>query len=559
MTTRPLLPPLLLAALAACVATDEPPALGAADQDVTMWRGDIKTLVLIAEFAQNEAPAPQVARAAEQIKGLDTFIRTNSYDRAWLDYTVMGPYLLSPTGCHTNGWDGYNDAKTLRETALLIDPQIDFSQYDLIIMLSKDESLCPPGNSGYVPGGTLQQQVPTAEPITGGVVRMALSSPPAGDTSLQMVYAHEFGHVMGAGHFDALRCTLPDGTPTTMVHTSAQGACVDRPSYTDLVAIDPMGGRYAHFMAANKQLFGWLDPADIASTRDGTYTLTPLSTAGGLKMIEVPLVNSTHHSYVLEYRQPTGYDAAAYSEGPTLSGVFMYVRPPASNGIWTPTALDLPPYETGQIQATALPLAWQLPDGSYAPSYIDSAQGIAIFVYSMSPTGAVVGVKSMRNWARSSYGGTISASSTSTQSGTGRGYANDGVRVAHSWGGWWQAATTANVGGGCYSPAAWIYAGFSTNRTIQEVDVIGLQDSYTGEFEPFPGMITSFYGLRHYHVQYLSVTGAWTDVPNGYVTWNNQVWNQLTFAPINTRYIRVLIECVMGNRARLVELEAHGW
>lgn len=554
MIARPLLPALLLAALAACVATDEPPALGTTEQAITMWPGDIKTLVLIAEFEQNEAPATLVARAAEQIKGLDTFIRTNSYDRAWLDYAVMGPYLLSPTDCHTNGWDGYNDAKMLRETALLIDPQVDFSQYDLIIMLSKDVTLCPPANSGYVPGGTLQQQVPTAEPITGGVVQMGLHA-----LAPAMVYAHEFGHVMGAAHLDALRCTRPDGTPTTMAHTSAQGACVGRPSFTDLIAVEPMAGRYSHFSAANKQLFGWLDPADVASTRDGTYTLTPVATAGGLKMIEVPLVNSTHQSYLLEYRQPTGYDAAAYAEGPTLSGVFMYVRPPASAGRGPAMALDLPPYESGQIQATPLPLAWQLPDGSFAPSYIDSAQGIAIFVYSMSPTGAVVGVKSTRNWARSSNGGRISASSTSTQSGTGRGYANDGVRGAHSWGGWWQAATTTNVAGGCYSPSAWIYAGFSTNRTIQQVDLFALQDSYAGEFEPFPGMLANFYGLRHFHVQYLSVTGAWTDVPNGYVTWNNQVWNQLTFAPINTRYIRVLIECVMGNRARLVELEAHGW
>lgn len=528
-----------------------------ADLPPITWQGEIKTLVLIAEFDQVEPPATVLSWAQAQWAALDTFIRANSYDRAWLDLTFRGPYLLSTAGCDPDDRDA-NAVKILRETALLADPTVDFSQYDVVVVLNQDSGLCPSPNSGGMPGITLQYGIPTQEPILGGWLRIAFLDSTF-NTVTTAFHAHELGHVMGAGHIAAQRCTKTNGSPATFVHSAAQGTCLDQQGH--LVASDPMygdGHRPSHYSAAYKQLFGWLTPSEVLSTTGGTYTLTPLSTAGGLKMLQIPLTGSTHSHYTLEYRQPTGYDAEPYPAGPTLSGVFMHVKKTYGNGPWDIDAVDLPPFETGQIQLTALPLASPRPGGGLEPSYIDPVQNLAIYVYSMSSSGAVVGVYPSTNWARSSNGGVVYAPSQWSTNHA-KSMANNGTRFGAWWGGWWQLGSAANVGGGCWSPSTWMYVGFNGVKTIHQIDVIGLQDNFTASTEPYLGQTSSLYGLRHFHVQYWAPTFQWVDVPGGYITWNNQVWNRLTFAPVSTQYVRVWIECAMDNYARVVEVEAYGW
>lgn len=545
--------PIVLAV--ACTTPADEPELASTEQ-ATTWQGEIKTLVLIAEFEQTDPPAAVVQWATDQWTEVSSFVRANSYDRAWLDLTFRGPYLLSADDCDPDDRDA-NALMILRETALLADPTVDFSEYDVVVMLNEDDHLCATPNSGGGPGVVLQYDIPTAEPITGGWLRTFLD--PWWDHTHTSLFAHELGHVLGGGHIDAYRCTNPNGSPATFVHSPAQGTCTKQ--FAQLVASEPLygaGHRWSHYSAAHKQLFGWLTPSEVVSTTGGVYTLTPLSTAGGLKLIEIPLTGSTHSHYTLEYRQPTGHDATPSAAGPTLSGVFMHVKLSYVNGGWGLDAVDLPPFETGPIQLTALPLAAPRPGGGYEPSYIDPAQNLAIYVYSMSSSGAVVGVYPSTNWARYNNGGVVYAPSQWSTNHA-KSMANNGTRTAAWWGGWWQLGSAANVGGGCWSPSTWMYVGFNGLKTIHQIDVIGLQDNFSAQTEPYLGQTSNLYGLRHFHVQYWAPTFQWVDVPGGYITWNNQVWNRLTFAPVSTQYVRVWIECAMDNYARVVEVEAYGW
>ena len=96
---------------------------------------------------------------------------------------------------------------------------------------------------------------------------------------------------------------------------------------------------------------------------------------------------------------------------------------------------------------------------------------------------------------------------------------------------------------------------FSGSKTISEVNVFSLQDNYSSPIEPTEATTFSLYGLTGFQVQYWNGS-AWTTVPGGTVTGNNKVWKKISFAPITTSKIRVLISATSDGWSRMVEVEA---
>jgi hypothetical protein len=82
-----------------------------------------------------------------------------------------------------------------------------------------------------------------------------------------------------------------------------------------------------------------------------------------------------------------------------------------------------------------------------------------------------------------------------------------------------------------------------------------VQDNYTAPIEPTSSMTFTHYGLTYFQVQYWNGT-AWADVPGGNITGNNLVWRRITFAPVTTNAIRVLVTSALAGYSRLVEVEA---
>jgi RHS repeat-associated protein len=101
----------------------------------------------------------------------------------------------------------------------------------------------------------------------------------------------------------------------------------------------------------------------------------------------------------------------------------------------------------------------------------------------------------------------------------------------------------------------WLQVDFSSSKTIDEIDVVTLQDAYQNPSEPTESMTFLQYGLTGYEVQYWNGS-AWVTVPGGSISGNNKVWRKLTFAPITTSKIRVVTNASPDGWSRLVELEA---
>ncbi|HEX6649014.1 MAG TPA: RHS repeat-associated core domain-containing protein [Pyrinomonadaceae bacterium] len=101
----------------------------------------------------------------------------------------------------------------------------------------------------------------------------------------------------------------------------------------------------------------------------------------------------------------------------------------------------------------------------------------------------------------------------------------------------------------------WVEVAFNGSRTINEIYVFSLQDNYANPIEPTEATTFSLYGLTSFEVQYWTGS-AWATVPGGSVTGNNKVWKKITFAPLATTKIRVLITATSDGWSRIVEVEA---
>ena len=163
----------------------------------------------------------------------------------------------------------------------------------------------------------------------------------------------------------------------------------------------------------------------------------------------------------------------------------------------------------------------------------------------------VTAVTGRMNMALATNGGTALASSTYTSNYPASGTIN-GDRKGLNWG-----AGGAWCDGTSNSWPDWLEVDFDGLKSIDEVDVFSMQDSYRTPSEPTPTMTFAFYGLKAFQVQYWNGS-AWVDVPGGGVANNNLVWRQVTFAAVTTSKIRILVTSALNAYSRVMEIEAWG-
>lgn len=103
----------------------------------------------------------------------------------------------------------------------------------------------------------------------------------------------------------------------------------------------------------------------------------------------------------------------------------------------------------------------------------------------------------------------------------------------------------------------WVEVEFSSAANIDEISVFTQQDTWWAPIEPTES--TNFFnnGITSFEVQYWNGT-VWITVPGGSVTGNLRVWRKITFSPITTDRVRVLINAAKSTASTVVELEAFG-
>ena len=130
---------------------------------------------------------------------------------------------------------------------------------------------------------------------------------------------------------------------------------------------------------------------------------------------------------------------------------------------------------------------------------------------------------------------------------------NNGDRKGLNWGsgGGWNDGTRSAY-------PDWVEVAFSGVKTIDEIDVFTLQDSYRAPAEPTEAMTFARYGITAFDVQYWD-SAAWVTVPGGSVSGNNRVWRKFSFAAVSTDRVRVRVNAAANRYSRVVEVEAWGY
>jgi RHS repeat-associated protein len=152
------------------------------------------------------------------------------------------------------------------------------------------------------------------------------------------------------------------------------------------------------------------------------------------------------------------------------------------------------------------------------------------------------------NVALASNGATAAGSSTYPDAAFAASRAINGTRVYD--GGYWNDNTN-----GTFPDSLEIT--FAGAKTIDEIDVYGLQDNY-GTAEPDEALTFTQFGLTHFNLQYQDASsGAWLSVPGASVSGNNKVWRTFVFAPITATRIRLTVNRAADGWSRVVEVEAY--
>jgi len=136
--------------------------------------------------------------------------------------------------------------------------------------------------------------------------------------------AHEMGHDLfdvQSGHANGIDCDTSD-------YNAADCSTV---GYGNL--FDAMGGWQAyshHFRAQLKDMLGWFDSSNILEvTTSGVYTINPLETNGGIKMVKIKPSYFGGMTHYVEFRNGYGFDSNLINDSSLTSntqGLFIYKR-----------------------------------------------------------------------------------------------------------------------------------------------------------------------------------------------------------------------------------------
>ncbi len=280
---------------------------------------------------------------------MNSWIKEVSYNRVWLSGTVTNWTQVSIYSCNPN---------SMREDLIpyLQTNNINIEPYTRLIVILAD-GMCSSQIDGIANIGIPE--------FTLGDTKIWLSTSLInGPSNLDNgVIIHEFGHNLGLYHANVWNCGQGNSV----------GSC-SSDNYAD--QLDIMGGN-GHFNAFHKEKIGWFKKDQIVNynPKQGNYTLEPIETPIGIKMIKIPLAEGTFYS--IEYRRPIGYDSFLNSIanwfGPlAFEGALIHLSKEANYG--DTQLIDLTP--TGHFERAILPV------GS---TFTDQANGITITTLEATP------------------------------------------------------------------------------------------------------------------------------------------------------------------------------
>ncbi|MFI1159340.1 M6 family metalloprotease domain-containing protein [Streptomyces sioyaensis] len=339
------------------------------DTDYSVFQrpaGTIKVGMIFVDFPDAPATESPADDAAQLTPGAD-WVWNASHGKAWLAITQQRRWVRMPHNSTDYGFArglGHEAHEAyLRDAVTAADPQVDFSQYDMVYVVATRNASAISFTPTYV-----------YDPGTAGVV--------ADGTRIK--WAVTFGQDMWhwgpklVGHETAHSFGLPDlyaFDTGTDGHRFVGG--------WDVMGL--VGGKAPQYFGWESWKLGWIDDSQVhcqASAGSSTVYLTAVEYGNGTKMAVVPTGPTT--AYVVESRRSVQADTAACSTGALVYKVDTSVR----TGYGPIQVVDAKP------GATPASGCRPLDDAPYwaGESFTDSVAGVRIDVLSADGYGETIRV-----------------------------------------------------------------------------------------------------------------------------------------------------------------------
>jgi len=257
--------------------------------------GTVKVNVVFVDFSDAAAvkTTDQVFKILSPTS--ENYFNTVSYGKLTIQFNPIPKWYRMSKASSQYGWDNLSFAlhkQYIQEAVTLADPDVDFSGADAVIIIAN-------------PDATNLKNGPALTAFPGQGIkadgREFLNSATSGyDLNYWggLWFNHEFGHNMSLADLYAYQ----GNTHRFVGEFSIMGL---------------ISGAGQDLFAWEKWILGWISDDQIAcaNVANSAY-LTPLETAGGIKMLTTPIGKTA--AIVVESRRKLGYDSKITKEGPLV-------------------------------------------------------------------------------------------------------------------------------------------------------------------------------------------------------------------------------------------------
>jgi M6 family metalloprotease-like protein len=357
--------------------------LGASDYRLSLQpTAPHKAIVLFVDFSDAPATETTAALAAPVINPGLALLTEYSYGRTQFTPTLVNKWYRMSKPSVSYGFSALTFALQkayIQEAMTLADPDVDFSQYDVVYIFSSAGAAIPvsPTFNAFAGTGVTFDGKEIHNGITfgndarnnGGHAIVAYGA---------TVLAHESGHMMGL--IDLYSLTGQDASTQALYQSTIQ-------KYVGPWSIMGWNSYGAHYLAWEKFKLGFLDASQVDcvdATPEGIEeVITPIETSGGVKAVAVQLDAS--RALVAEVRSKTGSDANLCAFGVLLYQVDATLATGTGAIVIKPSRRD-----TDQTKINTCGTYWDAPfdaTGGSNSSYTDAATGVTMTVLGVDANG----------------------------------------------------------------------------------------------------------------------------------------------------------------------------
>ncbi len=262
-------------------------------------KGNIKVGVIFVDFKDAVATkSPKEIFDTYISPNAEEYLKTVSYNNLSLKFEPIFEWVRMSKSASSYSFATYaNHRSYIQEAVSLLDPKLDFSKYDQLLIIND------PSNSSSVNGPSFVSNSSSQGILVDG--KLIHNAATSGQDLIYwpkgLWFCHEFIHNLG------------------LVDLYSYGGSIVHGFVGDYSIMGDIAGSSPELLGWERWTLNWLNDNQVVcqgNIGNGSLTLTPIETVGGIKLLTIPVDQNS--ILVVESRRKIGYDRSILKEGPLV-------------------------------------------------------------------------------------------------------------------------------------------------------------------------------------------------------------------------------------------------